>query len=132
MPAGRSSRGVWGCAGGQLIRRSSPVGLSGKLTSGYDAEAFGPQDPIAREQLAVMLYRYAAGQGYDLTAGDDLSAYTDVDCAGGYARTAVAWANAKGILTGVGRETLLPRGNATRAQITAVLMQFCAAFAGPV
>lgn len=103
-----------------------------KIISGYDAETFGLQGPITRQQMAAVLYRYAAGQGYDLTASADLSAYTDADSVGGYARTAVAWANAKGGLMGVDAETLLPRGNATRAQIAAMLMRFCAVFADPV
>ena len=57
----------------------------------------------------------------------DLSAFTDTDKISGYAITALRWANAAGIVGGYGDGTLLPRGNATRAQAAALLQRFCEA-----
>ena len=99
------------------------------ILSGYDNGLFGPDDAVTREQLAAILYRYAAWQGRDVTAAADLSGYTDAQAISDYAAQAMAWANAEGLICGTGANTLSPAGTATRAQIASVLQRFCTAAA---
>ena len=77
---------------------------------------------ITREQLATMLYRYA---GSPAVTGD-LTAYADAASVSDWAATAMAWAVEKGIITGMTETTLAPAGNATRAQVAAMMQRFCA------
>lgn len=95
------------------------------IVSGYTNVSFGPNDSITREQLAVMLYRYAQTMSYDVSARADLSGYTDAGAISGYAVEAMQWANAAGISNGTSGTTLDPQGSATRAQIAAMLQRFC-------
>ena len=92
---------------------------------GYENGGFGPGDPVTREQMAAILYRYAQYKGYDVTASGDLSGYTDAGAIRPYAEAAMAWANGAGLITGVSDTTLQPRGNSTRAQVATILMRFC-------
>lgn len=85
------------------------------------SDGSNPQSPMTREQLATMLYRYAKPE----EAKGDLSKFTDADAVSGWARTAMEWAVANGIVTGVGGGRLAPQGTATRAQVAAMLMRFC-------
>ena len=98
---------------------------SNNIAGGHGDGNFGPNDPITREQLAVILYRYAHHKGYDVSGEADLSAFTDRDTTSDYAVNAMAWANDTGLITGVTDTTLAPLGNATRAQVAAILMRFC-------
>ena len=75
--------------------------------------------------MAAILYRYAQFKGYDVTAGNDLGAYTDASRISAYAAAAMRWANAEGLITGVTDTTLEPQGSATRAQAATILMRFC-------
>ena len=100
------------------------------ITDGYSNERFGPYDAITREQLAVMLYRFAQKQGYDVTGGSDLSGFSDAGHISGFAQEAMRWANAKGLITGTSATTLAPNGLATRAQVATILMQYCENIAG--
>ena len=95
------------------------------LVTGYGNGTFGPGDPITREQMAVILQRYAACLGYDVTQGADLSAFRDAADISAYAADAMAWAKAEGLINGVGNSRLNPRGNATRAEVAAILQRFC-------
>ena len=94
------------------------------IVSGY-GDTFGPNDPITREQLAAILYRYAQYKGYDTTAKADLSRYTDAAQVGSYAVDAIRWANAEGLVNGTSATTLTPKGSATRAQVAVILTRFC-------
>ena len=87
---------------------------------------FGPDDSITREQLAVILYRFALYKGYDLSAGEDfdLSAYADAGDVSEWAIPAMQWACGAGIINGDGGGALAPQGEATRAQVAAMLMRF--------
>lgn len=79
-----------------------------------------PEAGITREQLVTMLYRYA-----DVPeAGGTLDAFTDADTVSAYAVDAMRWAAANGIVNG-SHGRLNPQGNATRAQVAAMLMRFC-------
>lgn len=95
------------------------------IVGGYGNGKFGPNDPITREQMATILYRYAQAKGYDTTARADLSGYTDAASISGYAVEAISWANAEGLVNGTSATTLTPGGSATRAQVAVILMRFC-------
>jgi hypothetical protein len=94
------------------------------VISGYSASVFGANDAVTREQIAVLLYRYAKLMGYDVSATIDLSDYADADAVAEWAREAVAWANATGLITGRSANTLAPTGAATRAEVAAMLHRF--------
>ena len=79
-----------------------------------------------REQMAAILYRYAAYKGYDVSGRADLSKFTDAEEVNLYAEDAMSWANAEELITGVGENTLKPAGDAIRAQVAAILHRFCA------
>ena len=98
------------------------------IVGGYGDGTFGPNDEITREQLAAILYRYAQFKGYDVSKKADLTAYSDYAQVSAYAKDAVAWANAAGILSGTSATTLSPRDHATRAQVAAILVRFTDAF----
>lgn len=98
------------------------------IVLGYDDGSFGPQDPITREQLAALLYRYAQYQGYDTAGQAGLSGYTDAGQVSLYAQTAMAWAVDNGLLTGRTQTTLVPGGTATRAELAVILERFAALF----
>lgn len=99
------------------------------IVSGYGNNRFGPNDPITREQMATILYSYAAYKGYDITKQADLSTFADVTQVSGYAMQPLAWANANRLINGVGSQKLAPRSSATRAQAASILMQFSKNFA---
>ncbi len=96
-----------------------------QIVNGTSATTFAPNDSITREQMAAILYRYAQYKGYDVTKKADLSGYSDNSQVSAYAKDALAWANAAKLINGVTNTTLAPQGNATRAQVSAILHRFC-------
>ena len=94
------------------------------IVSGYGSGLFGPTDHITREQFATILYRYAQFKGYDISATADLSSYTDASSINSWAEAAMKWACAEGLISGRTATTLVPAGNATRAEAAAILMRF--------
>ena len=96
-----------------------------QIVKGTSATTFAPNDSITREQMAAILYRYAQYKGYDITKKADLSGYSDNGQVSAYAKDALAWANAAKLINGVTNTTLAPQGNATRAQVSAILHRFC-------
>ena len=97
------------------------------IVNGVSDTEFVPGDDITREQLAAILYRYAACQGYDVSQRADLSGFGDAESISGYAQEALSWAHAQGLVLGFEDGSLRPQGTASRAQIAAVLMRFLAA-----
>ncbi len=95
------------------------------IVSGVDGTTFAPNNAITREQMAAILYRYAQFKGYDVSAKADLSTYADAASVGTYAADAMAWANGAELITGTSATALSPAGQATRAQVAAILMRFC-------
>lgn len=95
------------------------------VVKGYENGLFLPQDPITREQMAAILYRYAQRKGLDVSGRADLSAYWDAGQINPYAADAMSWAVHTGLITGVDSHTLQPGGSAIRAQVAAILMRFC-------
>ena len=114
----------------EAIRWATSEGIAG----GYGGGVFGPDDPITREQLAVMLHRYAQHEGCDVSIGEDTNilSYADAFTVSGYAVSALQWACGAGIISGTGDgSTLTPQGEATRAQAATVLMRFCNMYGKP-
>ena len=94
------------------------------IFAGYGKDKFGPDDPITREQLAAIFYRYADYKGYDLTVKGNLDKFKDADKITDYAKTAMQWAVGSGLVKGKSGNLLDPHGTATRAEIAAMLHRF--------
>ena len=94
------------------------------IFAGYGKDKFGPDDPITREQLAAIFYRYADYKGYDLTVKGNLDKFKDADKITDYAETAMQWAVGSGLVKGKSGNLLDPQGTATRAEIAAMLHRF--------
>ena len=94
------------------------------IFAGYGKDKFGPDDPITREQLAAIFYRYADYKGYDLTVKGNLDKFKDSDKITDYAKTAMQWAVGSGLMKGKSGNLLDPQGTATRAEIAAMLHRF--------
>ena len=88
-----------------------------EVVNGYsNTGMFGPGDNINREQMAVMMYRYANYKEYASDAPEDISGYKDTGKVNAFAKEAMSWAVGNGIITGKDSGTVLdPQGNATRA-----------------
>ena len=115
-------------AQGQWCSEAIRWATSEGVVTGYGNGLFGTNDPITREQLATMLWRYAQTEGYDVSIGEDTNilSYTDVADLSEYAISAMQWAVGAGIINGTGDgSTLSPQGQATRAQAAVMLMRFC-------
>ena len=95
------------------------------VVTGYSNGNFGPGDNINREQMAVMMYRYAKTQGYDVSASVALGNYKDGANVSGFAKQAMQWCVAEGIITGKYNGTQLdPQGNAIRAECATIIRRF--------
>lgn len=97
------------------------------IVTGITPEKFAPEDPITREQIATILFRYATYKDYDVYSRADLSAFPDAGKVSKYAKQALAWANVEGLVTGTkvsGVTVLDPKGKTTRAQAATLLMRF--------
>ena len=99
------------------------------IVSGYGDGRFGPEDTITREQMAVILYRFAVEQGLDVSRKGTLQEFTDHQKISPWALDAMAWAKGTGLISGRTAEQIAPGESATRAETAAILMRFCA-FAG--
>ena len=86
------------------------------------SDGSGLDQPLTREQLATMLYRYAGSPAVTGGAGD----FPDAGDVSGFAADAMAWAVETGLISGMGDGTLAPQGQATRAQVAAILQRFVA------
>ena len=93
------------------------------VVNGIGDGRFGPNGNITREQMATILFRYAEKKGIDTSKRGDLSGFPDANTVSDYASEAIQWAVAEGIINGSDGK-LLPQGNATRAQVSAILMRF--------
>lgn len=95
------------------------------IVNGYGNGKFGPDDPITREQMATILYRYAQYKEYDTAITGKAASYTDGDQVSSYAVDAMNWALGVGLINGVGNNQLSPTRGATRAQAAMILMRYC-------
>ena len=94
------------------------------IFAGYSMDKFGPDDPITREQLTAIFYRYADYKGYKLTVTGNLDKFEDADKITDYANTVMQWAVGNGLIKGKAETLLDPQGTATRAEIAAMLHRF--------
>ena len=94
------------------------------IFAGYGKDKFGPDDPITREQLAAIFYRYADYKGYKLTVTENLDKFEDADKITDYAKMVMQWAVGNGLIKGKSENLLDPQGTATRAEIAAMLHRF--------
>lgn len=95
------------------------------IMTGYGNGNFGPNDPITREQFAVMLYNYAVWSGKDtVTLRENLNSFADSESVSPYAVQALNWTVDEGIISGKDDQLLDPKGQATRAQAAAMLQRF--------
>ena len=94
------------------------------IFAGYSKEKFGPDDPITREQLTAIFYRYADYKGYKLTVTENLDKFEDADKITDYAKMVMQWAVGNGLIKGKSENLLDPQGTATRAEIAAMLHRF--------
>ena len=101
-----------------------------EIVGGSGDGTYNPDSNITRQDFATILYRYAQLKEYDVTVTEEQQelTYADADDISEYALNAVQWATAKEILTGKAGEMLDPVGNATRAEVAAMLMRFNEAY----
>ena len=103
------------------------------IVNGVGNHKFEPNSNITREQMAAILFRYAAKSGFDTSARGNLDQYPDRGDVSGYAVEPLSWAVAEGLIKGTdnGNGILLdPQGNATRAQVATIIMRFIRTAAG--
>lgn len=95
------------------------------IVAGYDSGLFGPADAITREQMAVILYRYAVYEGKEVSEHIALDRFADAEEVSGFAETAMEWAAAKQLIRGKdGGSRLDPQGQANRAECAAIIMRY--------
>ncbi len=100
------------------------------IVSGYGDGRFGPNDPITREQMAVIIYNFTKVMRSDVAEGAGLEKFSDSASVDSWALEAVKWAVGFGIMNGNTDGTLNPRGTATRAQVATVMMNYIKAMPG--
>lgn len=93
------------------------------IVTGTDSTSFSPDTKVTREQLAAILYRYAQYRKLDTDASAKLNRFTDADSVSAYASEALGWAVSEGLINGASGK-LMPKGDATRAQVAAILHRF--------
>ena len=96
-----------------------------KIVEGYDG-LFHPNDPVTRQQMASILYRYDLWAGNVPSVHGNLTKFTDADSVAAWAKNAMIWATDAGLIRGAGDGTLMPNGNATRAQVAVILKNYYA------
>ena len=112
-------------AEGQYYTEAVKWASENGIVGGYGNGKFGPNDPITREQMAAILYRYAQVYVYDTSVSGNIAAFADGDKVSDYAVEAMKWAVGMGFVSGTSGNHLDPTGSATRAQIAAILSRFC-------
>lgn len=93
------------------------------IVNGYNAETFAPDDPVTREQMATILYRYGEFKGHDVSEATDFSSFRDAGLVSDWAADAVSWAVSTKMLQGYNNQ-LTPLDSATRAEVATLLQRF--------
>ena len=94
------------------------------------SDGTNPGNAVSRQQLVTILYRYAVMMGYKTTGAADLTQFPDHASVAAYAKDAMSWSVANGIVGGTTAGTLNPTGTATRAQFAVILSRFCEKIVG--
>ncbi len=110
-------------AGGQYYSAAVAWASRNDIVNGYEDGRFGPNDNVTREQIATILYRYAAFKEYDTTLAGNIASFSDAAKVSSWANSAIAWAVGEGLING-DNGALKPQGNATRAEIATLLTRF--------
>lgn len=96
------------------------------IVKGYGDGNFGPRDTITREQMAAILYRYSQFKKYDTTQGGMIvREFSDYNLISDWAMDSMVWAVNKKLISGKGNDMLDPCGNATRAEVSSILLRYC-------
>ena len=104
---------------------------TGIVTGDTNTKKFNPNADVTREQLALMMFRYAKFKGYDVSATSDFAGLVNADKVADWSMDGVKWAVGAGLISGIekdGVKDLAPQGNASRAQVAAILQRFCDAY----
>ena len=106
---------------------ASPVAWAAEkgLVTGHEDGSFRPDQALTREQLVVILYRYARLKGYDTAKGKKNTDFTDKTIIEPYAQEAVEWAASIGLVNGYQDGSFRPGGKAARAEVAVILTRFC-------
>ncbi len=110
---------------GQWYSDAVAWAASNGIVSGISTTEFAPDNDISREQMALIIYRFAKVQDYDVTIKADISSFADTSDVSDWALDALSWANKTELVNGTSETTLSPKATATRAQVAAILMRFC-------
>lgn len=94
------------------------------IITGIDENSFAPNETLSREQIAVILYRYAQLMNKAVTETADISGFADYSEVADYAKDALSWANKMGVVSGRDGNMLAPKGSATRAEVATMLIRF--------
>ena len=94
------------------------------IVSGIDKDKFGPTNNLTREQLVTFMFRYAAFDGRDVSARGDLSKVKDSSAISSWAKDAMQWAIAEGVIKGYDDGSVKPKGTATRAEFAQVIYTY--------
>ncbi|WP_169515439.1 S-layer homology domain-containing protein [Anaerovorax odorimutans] len=95
--------------------------VKNNIVNGYSQRTFAPNDPITREQLVSVLYRYKKMKNADMSANGNTKDFKDASLISSWASDSIKWALGAEVLTGKGNGNLDPKGNATRAEVAALI-----------
>jgi hypothetical protein len=98
------------------------------VTGDLNTKKFNPNADVTREQLALMMFRYAQFKKFDTSATSDFEGLVNAENTANWALDGVKWAVGSGLISGIeknGVKDLAPQGNASRAQMAAILQRFC-------
>ena len=111
-------------AAGKRFAKAVAWAAANGIVNGYGSGLFGPNDPVTREQLAAILYRYAVYGGMTaVTLEENLGSFADTAQLSAYAIQAMNWAVGQGLINGSG-SNLVPKAQATRAQVAAIIHRY--------
>ena len=123
-PAGYRTSDFGDVASGRWYTGAVAWAAEKEIVKGYGNGKFGPNDPVTREQLAAILYRYTQYKGWSTTAASgSLKGFADAASVSSYAVDAMNWAVDEGLLKGANNK-LSPKSNATRAQVAAIIHRY--------
>ena len=124
-PNARTAGTFTDVAGGQWYTDAVEWAAAHNIVNGYGNGKFGPNDPVTREQLAAILYRYAQYKNRDVSVGEDTNilSYNDAFSVSEYAIPAIQWACGAGLINGADGN-LMPADHATRAQVAAIIHRY--------
>lgn len=122
-PAGTGSSSFSDVRSGSYYEKAVAWAAANGIVTGTGSTSFSPDAKLTREQLAAILYRYAQYKKLDTDAGAKLDSFSDAGNVSGYASEALSWAVSEGLINGASGR-LMPKGDATRAQVAAILHRF--------